>query len=258
MKSFVVCWAVCSAAAAASGAEPPRAAPQRPAGGEDIAWVWDHQAPPLRARAWAVTVTQLQLQGEGLHERARLRRLPPPEGRAVTPVVHVEQAPRATPGPLTPAQLSGIARRVHDAAATSTSGWVQLDFEARPSQRDSYHALVRQIRQDLPPRLRLSVTLLAWQCRSAAWIAPLAADELVPMFFRLGAQREAWMAMARDGGARLQPRCRAAAGFAPDALAPGQPPSWQRQWPRRYWFNLRPGRATAWDPDLESSLWPSP
>jgi len=254
----VACWAACWAAAALSVAEAAAApAPAAPiASGEDIAWVWDHQAPPLRAQAWAVTVTQLQLTGESLVERPRLRALPPAGQRRVTPVVHVEQVPRLPAAALTETQQAAIAARVLAAARRSSSGWVQLDFEARPAQRDSYQALVAKIRRELPGTHKLSVTLLAWQCRSAAWITPLAADELVPMFFRMGRETPQWLALIQDGATALQPRCRQeAAGFAP-TLTPPAP--WQARWPRRYWFNLAPGSSTVWADPLESAVWPSP
>jgi len=220
----------------------------------DIAWVWDHQAPPLQARAWAVTVTQIQLDGASLTERPRGRALPPAAGRKVIPVVHVEPAPHQAPAPLNATQRHAIAERVVSAAAGSTSGWVQLDFEARPSQRDSYHALIREIRAALPATMKLSITVLAWQCRSAAWITPLAADEIVPMFFQLGRDTDVWLAQALAGGPQLQPRCREAAGFSPDLTPPERLPS---NWSRRYWFNLQRGRATAWSADAQQHLWPT-
>lgn len=254
----MACWAACWAAAVlgvAEAAAAPASAPPETAG-EDIAWVWDHQAPPLRAQAWAVTVSQLQLAGDGLIERPRLRALPPTGERRITPVVHVEQAPRAPAAALSEAQQAAISARVLAAARRSSSGWVQLDFEARPAQRDSYQALLAQIRRQLPRTHKLSVTLLAWQCRSAAWITPLAADELVPLFFRMGRETPQWLALIQDGATALQPRCRReAAGFSTSVTPPAP---WQAQWPRRYWFNLAPGASTAWTDTQESALWPSP
>lgn len=220
----------------------------------DIAWVWDHQAPPLQASAWAVTVTQIQLDGATLTERPRTRTLPPHGTRTVIPVVHVEPDARRAAQPLTDVQRQAITRRVLGVATGSTSGWVQLDFEARPSQRDSYHALVRDIRAALPAATKLSVTVLAWQCRSAAWMQPLAADEVVPMFFQLGRDSDAWLEQAVSGGPQLQPRCRQAAGFSPSLTPPARLPA---NWQRRYWFNLQRGRATAWPADLQQLVWPT-
>ncbi|OWQ43883.1 hypothetical protein CDL60_27590 [Roseateles noduli] len=227
--------------------------------------------PPPNATAWAVTVTQMRLTPDGIEEQPRRQGLPPPGGRPVTPVVHVDPLPTgrrpipagelydgagagASPGrALTERQTAAIVQRVLDAAARSTSGWVQLDFEAVPSQRDSYHALVRRLRAALPASMRLSVTLLAWQCRSSAWISPIAADEVVPMFFRLGRDTARWQRELAAGADALHPRCRnEAAGFSPQDTPPAD---WQRRWTRRYWFNLARGKTTRWPSEWETRIW---
>nr|WP_297531160.1 hypothetical protein [uncultured Roseateles sp.] len=287
----MACWAACWAAAVLSAAveltapagwaaEPAKAAtaqataalPARPdSGPSDIAWVWDHHAPPSNATAWAVTVTQMRLTPDGIEERPRRQGLPPPGDRPVTPVVHVDPLPQlrrlvpagelydgrgadASPGrALNERQQAAIEQRVLAAARRSTSGWVQLDFEAVPSQRDSYHALLKRLRAALPTSTRLSVTLLAWQCRSKAWIDPIVADEVVPMFFRLGVDSARWQRELAAGAAALHPRCRnEAAGFSPQDTPPSD---WQRRWPKRYWFNLARGRATEWPAAPETRIW---
>lgn len=242
MKSFVACWAACWAAAVVAAEAP-----------ADAAWVWDHQQPPRAASAWALTVVRLQLSADGVQAQPRRQVPAGAQAVAITPVVHVEPLPRGR-GELLPAQRATIVQWVRRAAAGSTSGWVQLDFEAKPGQRESYRELMREVRAALPKTLKLSATVLAWQCRSSAWIDGLAADEVVPMLFRLGADRERWREEARDGGRGWQPRCRQEAiGLAPQETPPAE---WQSHWPRRYWFNLLPGARVAWPPDLENAVWP--
>jgi len=211
--------------------------------------------PPPDATAWAVTVTQMRLTPDGIDERPRLRGYPAPDGRPVTPVIHVDPLPAREAGSaLNDIQQTAIVARVLDAASRSTSGWVQFDFEAVPSQRDSYHALVRRLRAALPASTKLSVTLLAWQCRSRAWMDPIAADEVVPMFFRLGRDAARWQKELADGARTLHPRCRnEAAGFSPQDTPPAE---WQRRWPKRYWFNLARGRSTDWPTGAASAIWP--
>ncbi len=291
MACWAACWAaVLSAAAelaapgAAWAAEPAKDSTNTTAasagvgrtaspdpGPADIAWVWDHHAPPASATAWAVTVTQMRLTPRGIEERPRRQGLPLPGNRPVTPVVHVDPLPQprrqvpagelydgrgadASPGrALNERQQIAIEQRVVAAARRSTSGWVQLDFEAVPSQRDSYHALVKRLRAALPASTRLSVTLLAWQCRSRAWMDPIVADEVVPMFFRLGRDTARWQRELAAGAATLHPRCRhEAAGFAPQDTPPA---AWQRRWPKRYWFNLERGRVTDWPAAFEADIW---
>ena len=62
---------------------------------------------------------------------------------------------------------------------------LQIDFDARLSQRLFYTALLRKLRQRMPPNLPLSITALASWCSSDDWIAALPVDEAVPMLFRM-------------------------------------------------------------------------
>jgi len=128
------------------------------------------------------------------------------------------------------------------AARRSTSGWVQLDLEAHPSQRAFYRRLVRDVRTALPASTRLSVTALAWWCRSSDWLDGLAADEVVPMFFRMGRDGQALRGLLVNDPDHLQARCRGeAAGFSlqePFAAAT------TARFRRTYWFDNRHWRAT--------------
>jgi hypothetical protein len=64
---------------------------------------------------------------------------------------------------------------------------VQIDFDATRSQRSFYADLIRDVRDELPAGLLLSVTALASWCMGDCWMAELPVDEIVPMFFRMGA-----------------------------------------------------------------------
>jgi hypothetical protein len=209
---------------------------------DGIAWMWDGARMPRPAPAEiAPVVDQLLLRGTQVLERPGHppRGLPP--GVRVTPVVHVEMSVVRPPSGVD-AHERLIVDAVVRAARRSTSGWVQLDLEAHPSQRAFYRRLVRDTRAALPPATRLSVTALAWWCRSNGWLDDLAADEVVPMFFRMGRDGPAMRAMLVDAPRRLHPRCRSeAAGFAlqepvPDATLP--------RFQRTYWFDNRHWRDT--------------
>lgn len=181
-----------------------------------IAWIWKDAAPPAWSRARVAVVDRhILLSGDTIRERrgAQPRRLPP--GTAVTPVVHVEiDLLKPTPG-LGAARVV-ILKAMHSAALATTSGWVQLDLEARPSQRADYRALVQEIRRTLPADVKLSVTALAWWCRSPAWLDGLAANEVVPMFFKMGRDGQAVRGLVAHQPAMLHPVCRAgSAGFSP-------------------------------------------
>jgi hypothetical protein len=181
-----------------------------------IAWLWKDAAPPAWSQARVAVVDRhILLSGDMVRERpgAKPRRLP--AGTEVTPVVHVELDP-LRPAVSLRAATPVIITAMKSAALATTSGWVQLDLEARPSQRADYRALVREIRSVLPAKIQLSVTALAWWCRSPAWLDGLAANEVVPMFFKMGRDGEAVRALVALQPSALHPLCRAgSAGFSP-------------------------------------------
>lgn len=66
---------------------------------------------------------------------------------------------------------------------------LQVDFDARRSQRAFYAAVLRNLRRRMPPDLPLSITALAPWCSSDDWLGDLPIDEVVPMFFRMEPDR---------------------------------------------------------------------
>jgi len=200
-----------------------------------VLWIWNQ--PPARLPAQgsvAIIDRHIWLVGDKILLRPGAR---PRHLRAdvrVTPVVHIELDPLHPPASLDQARPSILAA-VTAAAGASTSGVVQLDLEARPSQRSSYRALVHDIRAALPAQVKLSVTALAWWCGSRAWLDDLAADEVVPMFFRMGRDHQALRAIVERHPDRLHPRCRSgSAGFSPQEPFAASVTARYRQ---TYWFD---------------------
>lgn len=206
-------------------------------GATEIAWVWhDSDAPSQGFTEAAVLVETLVLRDSGVERMPRTRPLVLPGGMTVTPVIHVEARTGARVA-LAPAQKRAVLEALERHAAAATAGRLQLDFEAPARLRAAYVDLVREARERLPARLRLSVTALAAWCTQGDWLDALAADEIVPMLYRMGPASAAWRARWTAADARLHARCRAgAAGYSvqdpPDApLLAGVA--------RRYWFNER-------------------
>lgn len=189
----------------------PPAAPAHDA----IAWLWkDARVPPFSRAEVAVVDRHIWLAGDKVLVRPGAQPRTLARATLVTPVVHVELDPLDPPVTLARA-APRILDAMRSAARASTSGWVQLDLEARPSQRADYRQLVRDIRTAIPHEIKLSVTALAWWCRSGAWLDGLAADEVVPMFFRMGRDNAALRAIIAQQPAALHPLCRAgSAGFS--------------------------------------------
>jgi hypothetical protein len=181
---------------------------------QQIAWLWDGAALPAWSQPEAAVLQRhILLSGDSALTRPRSRAGWPPASR-ITPVVHVEVS-TINPAVDIESRRAMIVRAMHEAADASTSGWVQLDMEAKPSQRLFYRSLVRQLRKELPPQIKLSVTALAWWCRSPAWLDDLGADEVVPMFFRMGKDSARLRDIIEHSPATLHASCRNVAGFSP-------------------------------------------
>jgi len=202
----------------------------------DMLWVWHSSGAPKRAQDLAVLLDHLQLSGDAIEVRHRMRLLIVGKGVRVTPVVHVQSDPENLPR-LGPRQTHAIASAILAASRRSTSGWVQLDFEALDSQRPYYFELIAVLRRELPPTIKLSATTLASWCDEPGLLDALAADEVVPMFFRMGAAAGAYQRRLQFAPERLSPRCRQqAAGFA---VQDAPSPAVQQRYERRYWFNFK-------------------
>ena len=204
-----------------------------------IAWLWkDASVPAFSRAAVAVVDRHIWLAGDKVLVRpgARPRALARDGGASpgVIPVVHVEIDPLRPPASLRAAGPV-VLDAMRSAARATTSGWVQLDLEARPSQRKDYRDLVRRIRTALPREVKLSVTALAWWCRSGAWLDGLAADEVVPMFFRMGRDGAALRSLVAAHPDRLHPLCRSgSAGFSRQEPFAREATARYR---RTYWFD---------------------
>jgi len=134
-------------------------------------------------------------------------------GTTVMPVIHVT-LDNLAPSTVDDAQQQAIADAVeHAAKQGNRSGWVQLDFEARHSQREAYVALLKRLQPLRASGVRLSATALASWCMSDPWLPSGLLDEIVPMYFRMGAEASRIRQRLDATGAATVPACRDAAGL---------------------------------------------
>ena len=63
---------------------------------------------------------------------------------------------------------------------------LQVDFDARASQREWYREFLRALRAALSPDVPLTITALESWCEEDAWIRDLPVADATPMLFRLG------------------------------------------------------------------------
>jgi hypothetical protein len=118
-----------------------------------------------------------------------------------------------------PATARKLAELIVGSVRCRNASAVQVDFDARQSQRQFYAILLKDLRQRLPEGMPLSITALTSWCAYDDWIAGLPVDEVVPMFFRMGpdhppSETPGWEYPIRE------PLCKTSAGVSSDEAWP--------------------------------------
>lgn len=216
---------------------------------EPRTWLWAWERPerldfidPAKVGVAYHAVT-FRLTGSGdVVPRPRRQPLQVPPGTSMTAVMRIEVDAGTVLGE---AQRSRLVRLVTEQLRKHGERTVQIDFDARVSERSFYRELLHALRAALPEGTRLSMTALASWCLYDDWLDGLPVDEVVPMVFRMGADRVAVRGELARRGDFLSPRCQRSVGFVTDEPVPALPAG-----RRVYWFSPRSWSAQ----DLERVL----
>jgi hypothetical protein len=112
---------------------------------------------------------------------------------------------------------AAVAREVSAPASLPGVQALQVDFDARQSERQWYAAMLRELRRVVPSSTPLSITALASWCQADTWMSGLPVAEAVPMLFRMG-PRDAY------SGADFRPElCRSSTGISADEIPAAVP-----------------------------------
>jgi hypothetical protein len=107
-----------------------------------------------------------------------------PNATPVIAVIRLESQSLPLPDP------AAIATQILAVSALPRIRAIQIDFDARQSEREWYAALLQTLHRRLPPNVALTITALASWClgdpRSDPWIKNLPIADAVPMLFRMG------------------------------------------------------------------------
>jgi hypothetical protein len=196
-------------------------------------WAWERPEhlpylDPSRAGVAFLTRTVSWKDGR-VTSRPRLQPLDVPEGTVLMPVVRLESA-----GPPLPDTTEVAGEILKDASDPRTRA-LELDFDARSSERDWYRELVRRVRIQMNPRRELTITALASWCLGDPWIRDLPVADAVPMLFRMGAGQPHEIDDFRI------PVCRSSVGVSVDELPYAIPHG-----RRLFVFNPRPWSEAAY------------
>ena len=192
-----------------------------------VLWSWD-RADDLRfidprdtGVAYLAATIHITPSGVVTTPRRNKLQLPPQTTRIA--VAHIALDRAAAPQQ---AETDAVADALEAVAAQNRGATLQIDFEVPASQRGILIGVVETARRRLPDT-RLSMTALTSWCANESWIGRLPVDEIVPMLFRLGPDRDRIRSTIVDGGDFRDPRCRTSIGVSTDEL-PGTIPANRR------------------------------
>lgn len=207
-----------------------------------ILWVWERPEDlsfldPSR-HGVAVLARTITISRRGTVARPRQQSLKIPERVTAMAVVRIETPP-GEPLRLSEAETRALAAEIATLSGISGLRAVQIDFDARESERPYYGRLLEDLRRRLPASLKLSITALAsWCLFDDDWVAGLPVDEAVPMLFRLGPAGDGMVRLLEAGGDFRAAVCRHSFGIATD-----EPVARLPRGRRAYVFNPTPWTA---------------
>jgi hypothetical protein len=123
-----------------------------------------------------------------------------PPGTYMMAVVRLESDPLHPPKFLD-SQVESVVRAILAVGGPDSIRALQIDFDARENERISYAKILQKVRKDLPDPVALSMTALASWCSGDRWLEQLPVDEVVPMYFRMGAvgsSREQYLSSMKE------------------------------------------------------------
>ena len=148
-----------------------------------VLWVWE-RPDDLRALDPGIGVAflaqTLTISDHGLRTERRRQPLHVAPRARVVAVTRIEVDPAWTPT-LDADLTRAVASIVASTATLPRVRAVQIDFDARASEREFYRQVIRDVRHAVDPAVALSMTALASWCVGDDWLRGLPVDEAVPM-----------------------------------------------------------------------------
>lgn len=164
-------------------------------------WAWERPEDLnyLDARSCGVAffIRRYRLSGDEIIrvERAQILRAPHTAKRIA--VVRIEPLGSKPPS-LSEKQRKQLVKEIAMFAKLPNICGIQIDFDARITERDFYRALLKDLRVTLPANYFISMTALASWCISDNWVNDLPVDEVVAMLFDMGADAQRIRGMIKD------------------------------------------------------------
>jgi hypothetical protein len=199
-----------------------------------VLWAWESPQDlrfvrPDRAGI-AFLAKTVWLNGGEVRTRPRLQPLLYAPGAALIAVVRMESDGTGLPSESAAARAALPVARIDGVRA------LQVDFDARESQREWYRGFLVELRRAMPEGMPLTITALESWCEESSWIRGLPVDDATPMLFRMGPGEN------RTPSGFRAAVCSSSVGVSTDELPVRIPPA-----RRLYFFHPGPWTRGAYD-----------
>lgn len=214
-----------------------------------ILWAWerperlDYLEPQKTGVAFLAKT--IYLRADRTASRPRLQSLAVPSGAQVIAVARI-QSDRAPS--LSVQQINDTAVEISELGSLPNVVMVQVDFDAKTSEREFYRSLLTELRARLPQSTLLSITALASWCEGDNWLDDLPIDEAVPMLFRMGVEEKQFRSRLAAGERFRAKLCQGSVGISTD-----EPLTYLPHVQRVYVFNPK-----SWSPGQVNQVMETP
>ncbi len=206
-------------------------------------WAWERPEDlrflDPKTHGVAFLAQTIDIEGSQLRRRPRFQPLDISNGTYLIAVTRIE----AKSPSLSVQDIDELVRLLARSAEQPNVRTVQIDFDARETEREFYRTVIVGLRKALPAEVPISITALTSWCMGDRWLQDLPVAEAVPMMFDMGPDRDEVLRVIAGGDDWNEPLCRSSYGLSVNGPRPlGLKPS-----RRMYYFNAAP-----WKPsDLE-------
>jgi hypothetical protein len=197
----------------------------RLSGPNAVYWAWERPEDLRFLRpqdeAVAFLASSVELLPDKVKVQPRMQPLQISPGTQLVAVVRI-YSHLSTPASLDADQLRQTAETALAATALPRVSSLQIDFDARSSERSFYSQLLSELRRRLGPSYPLSITALASWCIGDRWIRDLPVNEAVPMLFDLGSDATDVRQYLAAHSSFPEPLCRGSVGLSTNEWMPKQ------------------------------------
>ena len=182
-----------------------------------VLWVWERPEDlrEIDPASTGVAVLQETLHlGSSLMPDLRHQPVLMPEGIPEIAVVRIETDQNFATHKRDSALLQNVVANLEGISRQPGISALQIDFDAKKSERAFYSELLRNVRQRMPPTLPLDITALVSWCSTDAWISDLPINAATPMFFRMEPDRRRMPLEQAPGYQVHEPLCLGSVGVS--------------------------------------------